>query len=406
MPRRWNSSPTCRRTTATSVELAVGLPTIPAQRFAYALFDAGEIRSPTSSDPAHPQTAKFSRGQQPHDGLATPDGRYYIAGPVRRGRFGLLDTWRPEAGARRSSPATPAAEKPPVFKMPICAAGRLPEARLSAGHRRHEVLVVDTRSWKKSAASRERPAGVRDGGPDGREVWVNFAFPDNGWVQVIDTPRHRVQTLAAGQSRAAHEFTPRGDGISFRRDDDKVAVYDTATLLKTLDAKSRAAFSSPPRPSNRVLDERLHPIELRPAQRLPARLSAVAEPLCRIGDDLASPGRGSRPRPRSERGARVSRVSEQYSLRRRIGVSTLAAAVAGATARRRGGQRSRPPEVNHNYRARATATSGSSPRRRRGRHRQRPDAIAADSGPCRSASLPLVELPYRSGLRSPGRGKS
>ena len=35
--------------------------------------------------------------------------------------------------------------------------------------------------------------------PDGREIWVNFAFPDNGWVQVIDTVTGKVtDTLQPG----------------------------------------------------------------------------------------------------------------------------------------------------------------------------------------------------------------
>jgi protein NirF len=58
---------------------------------------------------------------------------------------------------------------------------------------RHEVLVVSGAAGRKSAASRSRgqPVFVM-ARPDGRQVWVNFAFPDNGWVEVIDTLSGKV----------------------------------------------------------------------------------------------------------------------------------------------------------------------------------------------------------------------
>lgn len=76
--------------------------------------------------------------------------------------------------------------------------------------------------------------------PNGREVWVNFAFPDNGWVQVIDTLDNRVvDTLQPGRAILHMEFTPKGEAVWLSaRDDDKVVVYDTRTRrpLTTLPA--------------------------------------------------------------------------------------------------------------------------------------------------------------------------
>jgi protein NirF len=76
--------------------------------------------------------------------------------------------------------------------------------------------------------------------PDGRQVWVNFAFPDNGWVQVIDTPtRQVIKTLAPGKAVLHMEFTPRGDNVWVSaRDDNRVTVFDTDTfeVRKTLPA--------------------------------------------------------------------------------------------------------------------------------------------------------------------------
>ncbi len=78
--------------------------------------------------------------------------------------------------------------------------------------------------------------------PDARQVWVNFAFPDNGKVQVIDTETRSVaKTLEPGKAVLHLEFTPRGEAVWISaRDDHKVVVYDTATLrpIATLAADS------------------------------------------------------------------------------------------------------------------------------------------------------------------------
>ncbi|HEX8962702.1 MAG TPA: cytochrome D1 domain-containing protein, partial [Rhodocyclaceae bacterium] len=79
----------------------VGLADLPGERFAYALFDAGEIRVTDLSDPAHPVTERFAAGRQPYDGLVTPDGRHYLAGLFGEDGIALLDTWHPENGSRR-----------------------------------------------------------------------------------------------------------------------------------------------------------------------------------------------------------------------------------------------------------------------------------------------------------------
>jgi protein NirF len=70
--------------------------------------------------------------------------------------------------------------------------------------------------------------------PDGRQVWVNFAFPDNHVVQVIDTESRRVaRTLEPGKAILHLEFTPRGEAVWISaRDDNRVLVYDTSTLAR------------------------------------------------------------------------------------------------------------------------------------------------------------------------------
>ncbi|MDP6572502.1 MAG: cytochrome D1 domain-containing protein, partial [Rhodospirillales bacterium] len=68
--------------------------------------------------------------------------------------------------------------------------------------------------------------------PDGRQVWVNFALPDNDTVQVIDVPSRRiVKTLKPGKGVLHIEFTPRGEEVWVSvRDADRVVVYDTMSL--------------------------------------------------------------------------------------------------------------------------------------------------------------------------------
>ena len=67
--------------------------------------------------------------------------------------------------------------------------------------------------------------------PDGREIWVNFAFPDNGWVQVIDTVTGKVtDTLQPGRGILHMEFLSKGHEVWLSaRDDNKVVIFDTAT---------------------------------------------------------------------------------------------------------------------------------------------------------------------------------
>ncbi len=221
----------------------VGLADVPGNRFAYALFDAGEIWVTDLSDPRAPRTERYPAGQQPYDGLVTPDGRYYMAGLFGEDGIALLDLWRPEQGARKILEGYGrGAEKLPVYKMP-----HLRGWAVAGGHAylpavgRHEVLVVDMRTWKEVGRIpvKGQPVFVM-ARPDGRQVWVNFAFPDNGWVQVVDTLEQRVaHTLAPGKAVLHMEFTPRGEQVWMSaRDDHKVVIVDIASMTKVGDISS------------------------------------------------------------------------------------------------------------------------------------------------------------------------
>jgi protein NirF len=224
----------------------VGLADAPGGKFVASLFDTGEIWVIDASNPRAPKVEKFANvGKQPYDGLVTPDGRWYVAGLFGEDGLALLDLWHPERGvARILDKYGKGEEKLPVYKMP-----HLRGWAIAAGHAflpavgRNEVLVVDTRDWKEVA--RVAVAGqpvFAIARPDARQVWVNFAFPDNGKVQVIDTEtRTVVKTLEPGKAVLHLEFTPRGEAVWISaRDDNKIIVYDTATFtpLATLAADS------------------------------------------------------------------------------------------------------------------------------------------------------------------------
>ena len=223
----------------------VGLADVPGNRFAYALFDGGEIWVSDFSDPRRPQTQRFKAGAQPYDGLVSPDGRHYLAGLFGEDGIALLDLWRPGQGARKILERYGRGEeKLPVFKMPhlrgwSLAAGR---AWLPAIGR-HEVLVADAATWQETGrvAVKGQPVFVM-ASPDGRQVWVNFAFPDNGWVQVIDTLSGQVvQTLQPGKAVLHMEFTPRGESVWISaRDDNRVVVYDTRTFRQLASLPAQA----------------------------------------------------------------------------------------------------------------------------------------------------------------------
>jgi protein NirF len=213
----------------------VGLVDAPGQRFVFSLFEAGEIWVADLRAARSPQLTRYRGvGRQPYDALITPDGRYYIAGLFGEDGMALLDLWNPEAGVRRVlGDYGRGGEKLPVYKMPHLEGWAIAgdEAFVPAVGR-HEVLVMNTREWREAGriAVHGQPVFVM-ARPDGRQVWVNFAHPDNDTVQVIDVPSRKiVQTLKPGKAVLHMEFTPRGEEIWISaRDDDRVRVYDTAS---------------------------------------------------------------------------------------------------------------------------------------------------------------------------------
>lgn len=216
----------------------VGLADAPGNRFVWSLFDAGEIWTADLTDPKAPRVEKFPGiGKEPYDGLITPDGRYYLAGLFGEEGMAMLDLWHPERGVRRILDGYGRGqEKLPVYKMPHlrgwAVAGRYAYVPAIG---RHEVLIVDTETWREAGriAVAGQPVFVI-ARPDGRQVWVNFAFPDNAKVEVFDVETRRiVRQLEPGKAVLHMEFTPRGEAVWVSaRDDNRVLVYDTASFAQ------------------------------------------------------------------------------------------------------------------------------------------------------------------------------
>ncbi|MDH3538213.1 MAG: protein nirF [Gammaproteobacteria bacterium] len=239
----------------------IGLVDAPDQRFVFSLWDAGEIWVLDLSDRAQPLIEKFGNvGRNPYDALITGDGRYYIAGLFGEDGMAMLDLWNLKSGVTRILPGYGKGEqKLPVYKMP-----HLEGWAVAGGFAfvpavgRHEVLVIDMRDWREAGRIpvHGQPVFVM-ARPDGRQVWVNFALPDNDTIQVIDTQTLAIiKQLKPGKGVLHMEFEPRGEEVWLSlRDEDRIEVYDTRSF-------ERKAAIPAAKPSGIFFTARAHRIGL------------------------------------------------------------------------------------------------------------------------------------------------
>ena len=214
----------------------IGLVDVPGNRFVFSLFEAGEIWMADMRAPSKPAVTKFRNvGKEPYDAMITADGRYYLAGLFGEDGLALLDMWNIEAGVKRVLNGYGKGEqKLPVYKMPHL------EGWAATGNEllvpavgRYEVLVIDQGKWAEVGRIPVHGQAVFVvARPDNRHVWVNFAFPHNDTIQVIDVPsRTIIKTLKPGKAVMHMEFTPRGEHIWVSaRDEDRVGIYDSSTF--------------------------------------------------------------------------------------------------------------------------------------------------------------------------------
>ena len=217
----------------------IGLVDAPESKFVFALWDAGEIWVLDMSDRKQPKIEKFKDiGRNPYDALITGDGRYYIAGLFGEDGMAMLDLWNLSIGVKRILPNYgKGTQRLPVYKMPHlegwAVAGNLAFVPAVGSH---EVLVIDMQRWQQAGRIKVhgQPIFVM-ARPDGRQVWVNFAIPDNDTIQVIDTQSLAViKELKPGKGVLHMEFEPRGEEVWLSvRDENRVEVYDTRSFERT-----------------------------------------------------------------------------------------------------------------------------------------------------------------------------
>ena len=239
----------------------IGLVDAPGQRFVFALWDADEIWVVDMSDPDRPDITRHRDiGRNPYDALITPDGRYYIAGLFGEDGMALLDLWQPDAGVRRILPDYgKGVQKLPVYKMPHLEGWAVAgDYAFVPAIGRHEVLVINMRTWQQAGRIpvHGQPVFVM-ARPDGRQVWVNFALPDNDTIQVIDTQTLEIiKQLRPGKGVLHMEFEPRGEEVWLSvRDENRVEIYDTASFERKASIPAR-------KPSGIFFTARAHRIGL------------------------------------------------------------------------------------------------------------------------------------------------
>lgn len=223
----------------------VGLVDAPGQRFVFSLFDSDEIWIADLSEPKLQLTKFTDIGRAPYDALISPDGRYYIAGLFGEDGMALLDLWNVEQGVTHILKDYGRGDKKlPVYKMPHLEGWAMAgDYAFVPAVGQHKVLVINTNTWQQAGEIdvHGQPVFVM-AQPDNRQIWVNFAFPKNDTVQIIDTQSQSLtNTLKPGKGVLHMEFTPRGEHVWMSvRDEHKIQIYNTQTkaLLKEIPAAS------------------------------------------------------------------------------------------------------------------------------------------------------------------------
>ena len=223
----------------------IGLVDVPGRKFVFTMWDSGETWIADMSG-AEPRITKIpDMGKNPYDALVTANGRTYITGLFGEDGLTALDLWEQDPQPIRVLPGYGRGQQEmPVYKMPHLEgwAQAGDEFVLPAvGH--HEVLWVDARSLKETGRTRTHGQPVfAMARPDGRQVWVNFAHPDNDTVQVIDAlTKQVIHEFKPGPAVLHMEFTPRGHEVWISvRDAGKIMIYDTHSFekLREIDADS------------------------------------------------------------------------------------------------------------------------------------------------------------------------
>jgi len=223
----------------------IGLVDVPGRRFAWAVWDTGEVFLGDFSGKEPVITPLGNAGKNPFDAVLTDDAHTYLVGLFGEKGVTAFDLWDADPSPQKFlTDYGKDGEDMPVYKMPHLQSWAFAEGQYALpAVGRHEVLWVDRTSLDQTAATEVagQPVFIIEQ-PASPFVWVNFALPDNDKVQIIDSRSHEVvATLTPGKAILHMEFAPRGAEVWLSaRDDNKVVIYDTRTRQKIAELPAEA----------------------------------------------------------------------------------------------------------------------------------------------------------------------
>jgi protein NirF len=214
----------------------IGLVDVPGRRFAWSVWDTGEVFLGDFAGAEPVVTMIGNAGKNPFDAVLTDDAHTYLVGLFGEKGVTAFDLWADAPTPERFlTDYGKSGEDMPVYKMPHLQGWAFTEGQYALpAVGRHELLWVDRASLKQVATTpmHGQPVFVI-AQPASPFVWVNFATPLNDVVQVVDSRSHQVvATLTPGKAVLHMEFAPRGAEVWISaRDDNKVVIYDTRSRM-------------------------------------------------------------------------------------------------------------------------------------------------------------------------------
>jgi protein NirF len=223
----------------------IGLVDVPGRRFAWAVWDTGEVFLGDFSGAEPVVTPLGNAGKNPFDAVLTDDAHTYLVGLFGEKGVTAFDLWDSAPKPQKFlTDYGKTGEDMPVYKMPHLQSWAFTEGQYALpAVGRHEILWVDRDSQATTATTpvHGQPVFII-AQPASPFVWVNFATPLNDTVQVVDSRSHEVvATLTPGKAILHMEFAPRGAEVWISsRDDNKVLIYDTRTRDKVAEVPAEA----------------------------------------------------------------------------------------------------------------------------------------------------------------------
>ena len=223
----------------------IGLVDVPGRRFAWAVWDSGEVFLGDFSAAEPKVTMIGNAGKNPFDAVLTDDAHTYLVGLFGEKGVTAFDLWDTSPTPQKFlTDYGKDGEDMPVYKMPHLQSWAFTEGQYALpAVGRHEILWVDRDSQETVATTpvHGQPVFII-AQPASPYVWVNFATPLNDTVQVVDSRSHEVvATLTPGKAILHMEFAPRGAEVWLSaRDDNKVVIYDTRTREKLAEVPAEA----------------------------------------------------------------------------------------------------------------------------------------------------------------------